>query len=125
MRDMAIKARARILGADEVREARDLLAAGWSQARVAEVLSVDRSTLKRALDRSEAGDFGRDRATGSHAKRYTFLTDEQRAEATTMLEAGDRVMAVAKRFGVDRKTIRNLRPDHIPSPPRGRPVKVH
>lgn len=65
------------------------------------------------------------RAIGSWKGSRRFLTDEERDEVVRLLAAGERVMVVAKRFGADRKTIRNIRPDHIPSPPMGRPAKGH
>ena len=47
------KGRARVLTQDQVKEARELIAAGVPKTRIAAQLGVDRSTLHRALVRKE------------------------------------------------------------------------
>lgn len=101
-----------------LRRMRHLLALGYTQREVASELGVHRSTVQRAEYR---GDIVMPVPT---KRRRVYLTDIQRGEAIDLLEAGERVMAVAKRFGVDRKTIRNLRPSTVAPPPMGRPKKV-
>lgn len=121
MRDMALKARARVLDEAEVKEAVALIELGWSQERVAGVLDVARSTLMRAIARASNGDFGREVASGRQSLKYVRLNDDQRTEIARRLYAGERVMTLAQEYSVDRKTIRNIRPADCAPPPRGRP----
>lgn len=94
-----------------------LLEAGHLQKDIAKTLGVHRSTILRTVNR---GDLEQVELQKKRSVR-TYLSNEQKAEAIRMLEEGCRVMTVATYFGVDRKTIRNLRPQHIPPPPSGRP----
>jgi len=100
-----------ILTERQVQRLDELFARGVTQQEAANILGVHRSTVYRL--------YRYRRWVRPSVK--SILSDEQKAEAVKMLAAGDRVMAVAKHFGVDRKTIRKLRPEHIPSPPLGRP----
>ena len=45
---------------------------------------------------------------------YRYTTPEQRAGILEMLQRGEKILRIAQRFGVDRKTVRNLRPDLHP-----------
>jgi hypothetical protein len=92
-----------------------LLNAGATQQSAADAIGIHRTTVQRILARG-------DLETGAHHKRV-FLSDEQRADARRRLVSGERVSSIAQIFGVDRKTIRNLRPDDMPPLPRGRPKK--
>jgi len=94
-----------------------LLAEGKTQVEVASKLKLNRSTVQRAIYRGEVH-----AQTSTQTKqRRVYLTAKQRAQVVLMLERRVPVMTIAARFGVDRRTIRKLRPDHLPHSPRGRP----
>lgn len=130
MRDMVHKGR-RIgrgsgtsLSNEQLLRLKDMVEHGHTQREIATVLGVNRSTVQRVFARSEVRVTVEISLPSTDRKKQNsrvYLTDEQRAEAIRMLADGERVMTVAKAFGVDRKTIRNLRPNDIPRPPRGRP----
>lgn len=108
MADMARKGRARALSEAEVKEAQDLLLDGHSLSHISRVLGVNRSTVTRSLRADDPGGFGAEPRKGS--KYYTILTEEERARVRDALFKEDlSVLAVAKRFGVDRRTVRNIR----------------
>lgn len=125
MRDMAHRGRRVGRGAgtsmspDTVSVVRGLLSEGLTFVAAGAVVGVHADTVGRAWKRGEFG------TNEPRPPSRRFLTDEERDEVVRLLAAGERVMVVAKRFGADRKTIRNIRPDHIPSPPMGRPAKGH
>lgn len=96
---------------------RTLLSEGKTQIEVANEVGVHRSTIQRAISRGEVTSD----APVNQKQRRVYMTPEQQAEAVELLKRGVPVMSIAKRFGVDRRTIRNLRPDHLPQSPRGRP----
>lgn len=104
-----------LLPAEDVDRLVSLLNAGATQQVAADAIGIHRSTVQRILYRG-------DLETGAHHKRV-FLSNEKRAEARRRLIDGERVSTVAQLFGVDRKTIRNLRPDDLPPLPRGKPKK--
>lgn len=122
MRDLNRSGRARVLSNEDVIEAIDLLRS-MSLNAVARRFEVDRSTLSRALNNASRGDYGPTVAVAMGDKAHVVLSQEQRDEIIRRLEAGERIMTLSKQFGVDRKTIRNIRPNNIPPPPRGRPKR--
>lgn len=122
MRDLNRSGRARVLSNEDVIEAIDLLRS-MSLNAVARRFEVDRSTLSRALNNASRGDYGPAVAVAMGDKAHVVLSQEQRDEIIRRLEAGERIMTLSKQFGVDRKTIRNIRPNSIPPPPRGRPKR--
>jgi transposase len=124
MKDMDRRGRARVLSAEQVSAILSMLETK-SQTAVAEEFGVNRATIQRAINHARAGDYGPSLAISAGDKPHISLSSEQRSEAIWMLEAGERVMTVAKHFGVDRKTIRNLRPKHVAPPPMGRPRRGH
>lgn len=122
MRDLNRSGRARVLSCEDVAAAIDLLKS-MSLSAVAKRFGVDRSTLSRALNYATSGDYGPTVAIAVGDKPHIVLSEEQRDEIVRRLQAGERVMTLSKQFGVDRKTIRNIRPTSIPPPPRGRPKR--
>ncbi len=122
MRDLTRSGRARVLSREDVAAAVDLLKS-MSLSAVAKRFGVNRSTLSRALNLATSGDYGPTAAIAVGDKPHVFLSKEQRDEIVRRLQAGERVMALSKQFGVARKTIRNIRPKSIAPPPRGRPKR--
>ena len=109
MRDMAQKGRARALSAEEVKECIARFDAGQSMSAIARDMGVARMTVKRSLDIAQTGDFG-----GAEPRRgsryYKILTDEERSGVRFAIAEGKMsIMQIAKIFGVDRRTVRNIR----------------
>lgn len=109
MRDMALKGRARALTSDEVMEILDKTAKGATQSALAREYGVSRSTIDKTLKTAATGDYGG--AFGARgSKSYTILPEEHREEVRRLAREGRlSVMEIAKRFHIDRKTVRNLR----------------
>jgi transposase-like protein len=108
MAEMRLKGRARLLSASQTGEAISRREQGQSVAAIARYLGVSRKTIDRALKMAEAGDIG---GVGrSQIGSYVVLTEAQREEVkATLAQPYVSVMAVAKRFGIDRRTARNIR----------------
>jgi len=107
MDDMRRRGRARVLSADEAAAVRLRALGGESLSSIARDFGVNRSTVTRALDKAAAGDFGGNGRVGS--KAYVILSPQDRVSVGLLLAEGKSVMEVAKIFGVDRKTVRNIR----------------
>jgi uncharacterized protein (DUF433 family) len=108
MKDMERKGRARVLTAEQVKEAIALLGRDHSQSKVATLFDVNRATLQRALKHAASGDYGPKLATTVTSK-YTRVTPEQRKQILQLLAQGMPVIQVAAKFGIDRKHVRNIR----------------
>lgn len=88
------------IGIQKLSKLKKLLKTKMTQQQIADQVGIDRSTLQRILKR---GDLEKP------PSKRTTLTDEQKISAVSMLKAGRTVSFVAASFGVDRKTIRNIR----------------
>jgi transposase-like protein len=107
MKDMARKGRARILTDKNVREVIKL-APLMSQYAIARHFGVSHSTIQQALKRAAVGDYGGDVASNPEG-RYRRLSDQDRTAILALLNERASVNSIAIKFGVDRKTVRNLR----------------
>jgi DNA-binding NarL/FixJ family response regulator len=108
MRDMAQKARARLLTAEQVKEVVARLESGWSQGMLARAFNVSRSVIQAAIKRAASGDYGTASSSGIVPK-YTKLSDNDRQKIIALLADGKDVSTIAREFNVDRKTVRNIR----------------
>lgn len=85
----------------QVATAKKMLAKGYTQKDVAQKIGVHRTTVQRMMV-----------YLGIHSYSLlprTKLSEEEKQEVLGLLRQGERVARIAKRFGVDRKTIRNIR----------------
>jgi hypothetical protein len=108
MQDMKRTGRSRVLSSVEVAKAKKMFDAGVSHELVGVVLGVARSTVDRAVLKAKSGDMG-PRTVVAKSRGYQRMTEKQRNHAKALMKAGEPILRIAALFGVDRKTIRNLR----------------
>lgn len=82
-----------------------LLAKGFRQIDVADALGIHRATVQRVIYRGDLDNLPLPDAP----PRRKYLTEDERRAVLDALADGEPVLRVAERFGVDRKTIRNIR----------------
>lgn len=82
------------------KKAKAMFSAKKTQQEVADELGVNRTTIQRAI---YGGYLDRP------AMKRVYLTDAQRRKVVMSLKKDVPILHIAKRFGVDRKTIRNIR----------------
>ena len=113
MKDMERKGRGRILTAAQVDEALRLWKGGMSLTKVAAHMGVARMTVTRALEKALEGDLGPAETRAANEptlfRFYTKIGVEQHPEIIRLLNEGETVSEVARRFGCDRRTIRNIK----------------
>lgn len=107
MNDMVKRGRGRILDAEQAAEATRMHESGETFAAVARVFGVNINTIRRTVARAKDGDTG---GIGRESKdrKYTILSREQRRMVESLVGQGFSIMQVAKEFGVDRRTVRNI-----------------
>lgn len=88
------------LSPSQIRRMQTLLDKGKTQVQVAYALGVDRTTVQRTVYKGIV--------TVAQIKKR-FLSDEQKSEIVAAVKTGKPILQIAKQFGVDRKTIRNIR----------------
>lgn len=87
----------------ELRKLRSLLARGATQQDAADALGIHRTTVQRAIYRGDL------KSAAPAKPRRVYLDDIARRQVLEKLSAGEPVIRIAAEFGVDRKTIRNIR----------------
>ncbi len=107
MRDMQRKGRACVLSGAQIDDVLSLYRGGMSQDAISQIFGVARATIGRII----AG--GRESGSSAISGKYVVLSDSQRASVVAQLNDGLPVKRIAESFGVDRKTIRNIREKFI------------
>lgn len=111
MRDMRLSGRrlGRNIGSTltgrQMAKLKRLLFKGATQQAAADALGINRTTVQRALYR---GDLTADWKL-SRPPRRKYLTAEERERVRAELATGKSLSVIGRMFGVDRKTIRNIR----------------
>jgi len=109
MVDMERKGRARVLSAKQVKRVVAMHNSGSSMRSIGEKLGVDRMTIDRAIKNAGKGDYGSDVVVSAPVGKYVRLTPAQRAKIVVLLRKDEPILRIASQFGVDRKTVRNIR----------------